>query len=245
MNIQTIDTMLAENLSLIACNPQQMAASQQPLIDWCLRKIATLRQEHAELSENLDICKRNGWRTVTLSKQVNLTKKRMIFYGKIANAVKAGYIIVPDFPVDVFAVRTDRESPKYAAAYSPDSSQFTQKALAIPEGEGRYVSPEPFRRNIGETYTDPKTGEKKNRDHWVVSDFDEVLDFPIKAVKPEVLQATAEAMARKLFDEIGVIEHRPKQDPIVVGKILDPRSTAYNRRYVTFFVAWWLNTEDL
>lgn len=51
-------------------------------------------------------------------------------------------------------------------------------------------------------------------------------------------------MALRVFDQLGVIQHERKRDPIIVGQIVDPRDK-YRNRVVSFFVAWWLNTETL
>jgi hypothetical protein len=68
------------------------------------------------------------------------------------------------------------------------------------------------------------------------------VDFPLQGVMPEVLRATSRAMALKLFDQLGVVLNNGGRDPIVVGQLLDPKG---NSRLVTFFVAWWLNTDTL
>jgi hypothetical protein len=71
----------------------------------------------------------------------------------------------------------------------------------------------------------------------------EDVEFPMTLVKPQVLDATAKAMARKIFDQIGVLPNRrAKGDPILVGLIIPP-----HRRHepLTFFISWWLNTNDL
>jgi hypothetical protein len=49
-------------------------------------------------------------------------------------------------------------------------------------------------------------------------------------------------MALRVFDEMGTVTNQSGRDPIVVGRLLDPRG---NRRCTTFFVAWWLDTATL
>jgi len=41
---------------------------------------------------------------------------------------------------------------------------------------------------------------------------------------------------------MGTVQNGVGKDPIVVGRLLDPRG---NRRCVSFFVAWWLDTATL
>jgi len=76
---------------------------------------------------------------------------------------------------------------------------------------------------------------------YTSADYD-VVDFPVSVVKPSILKATQQAMALKLFDQMGIVQNQVGNDPIVVGQLLDPRG---NRRCVTFFVAWWLDTASL
>jgi hypothetical protein len=63
-----------------------------------------------------------------------------------------------------------------------------------------------------------------------------------------VMEATALAMSKRIFDRIGVVTGK-KEDPVVVGQIIDPRSKSVWHhqpdRMVTFFIAWWLDTRTL
>ena len=90
-------------------------------------------------------------------------------------------------------------------------------------------------------------GKDVERHAYEAVDYDDP-DFPVVLVKPVVLDATRRAMALRIFDRIGVVTGR-KQDPIVVGEIIDPRTNLRwshrSQRRVTFFIAWWLNPDDL
>jgi hypothetical protein len=93
-----------------------------------------------------------------------------------------------------------------------------------------------------ESYTVEEGGKQVHKTLHVSDDYDEV-DFPMRAMKPVILQAAARAMALKIFDQIGTVENsRAVGDPILVGQLLDPRG---NRRRTTFFIAWWVDTEML
>jgi hypothetical protein len=65
--------------------------------------------------------------------------------------------------------------------------------------------------------------------------------------KPQIMHATSDAMALKIFDEIGVIpNYRRKVDPIIIGAIYRPDATA--KQYwepVSFLIAWHLRTETI
>jgi hypothetical protein len=109
----------------------------------------------------------------------------------------------------------------------------------IPAGEGEYKNPEPVvhQRNIG-------TADKPLKQYFAKEWQD--IDFPFTTAKPQILSATARAMADKVFDEIGVLPgKRKREDPIVVGRIIDPRSDRYTKRFVTFLIAWFLETKTL
>ena len=67
------------------------------------------------------------------------------------------------------------------------------------------------------------------------------IDFPFKLAKPQIMEATAAAMALKVFDQIGCLPQFRAPDPIICGQILKPK----DRQPVTFFIAWWLDTKTL
>lgn len=233
-----------QNLELVALAPSDLLAAQTNLINWCDGKVAAIRQELADFRENLRIAKENKWRTGTLTTAVNRTEKRITFYEKIKAAVAAGYLIVPNFPVDVFAVRVKREKPRSASTTRTWNPRIDATAELLPAGEGRYVGD--ALKLDDQSYTEKVDGKDKHVSYHVADDFNEV-GFPIQAVKPVVLDATQRAMALKIFDSFGLVRNSSefvnrRGDPIVVGRLIDPRG---NGRMVTFFVAWWLNTRDL
>lgn len=226
------------DLSLVALTPSDMAPVQKELDDWCDRKIVSIRIELDELKDNLRVATESKWRTSGLSAAVRRTEKRIAYYEKIQAAVKAGYLIVPNFPVDLFAVRVKRA--KQAQQTSDYRQTFGAKAELLPAGEGRYVD------DTLAYYTEEYDGNDRDgkaivKSRNVSGDF-EAMDFPVTLVKPEVLRATQRALALRVFDEVGVVQNRTGKDPIVVGRLLDPRG---NGRLCTFFIAWWLDTRDL
>jgi hypothetical protein len=59
------------------------------------------------------------------------------------------------------------------------------------------------------------------------------------------MSATAEAIALKIFDEIGSLpKRRRKGDPIVVGRICGGFGDA-DRKVITFLIAWYVDTREL
>lgn len=237
------------NIELVALAPSDLLAAQTNLVMWCDGKVTAIRREADDLRENLKIAKDNKWRTNGLASALSRTEKRIPFYEKIKAAVAAGYLIVPNFPVDVFAVRVSKAAPKHETRepgqYSTPTIEVSPESL--PAGSGRYVGPEATLTRTD--YRDTKDGKPVWVRRFETDGFEDEIGFPIQAVKPVVLDATQRALALKIFDSIGVVRNggaggwvQRRGDPIVVGRVIDPRG---NGRMVTFFVAWWLNTSDL
>jgi hypothetical protein len=238
---------VAPSLELTATTPVEMQEAQTHLIQWCEQKIVQMKHDAAELAENVAIAIKRKWKSATLKRHAELASKRVTFYEKIKAALEAGYCIVPNFPVTVFAIRTSREKPLrklYIGTYK-HSGNFTQEAQTLPSGEGEYKDPNPY----VQTYSNEKKDSKGNavtEYQKCATKFDDV-EFPINMAKPRIMEATGRAMALKLFDEMGILpDPHPKKDPIIVGRIIDPRPTGYGpRKTITFIVAWHLNVRDI
>lgn len=234
---------MAEDLNLVALAPTDMASTQTALSEWCTRKTKALEAELEDLRDHLLIAVNNGWKLRSLQASINRATRRVTYYEKIRAAVDAGYLLVPNFPVRVLAVRVDRaKQPEQTAGYEYHTEFKRARPELLPAGEGRYVDETLLIRN--DSYQEPDgKGGMKTVDRYVSTDYDEP-DFPFAMVKPVVLAATQHAMALKVFDTIGMVENTASagRDPIMVGQLLDPRG---NGRRSTFFIAWWLNTADL
>ena len=238
------------DFTVIATSPKDMEAAQRSLILWAARKIQSLKGELDVATEQLKVFQQKKWNTHGWRAQLLKLGRRIDFYRKIKAALEAGYYIVPPFPVDVFAIRTDRRVPVRYDGSNPDNHD--QLASILPMGEGRYVDPKPVRNSYTETEShvvNHQTGEKKNVPvlHYYASEYSDV-DFPFKLARAEIREATDAAMSLKVFDRMGVLPRVRKPDPLVCGQILVPGKTQY--RYaepecVTFFVAWWLDTKLL
>lgn len=235
-------------LELTATTPAEMQQAQVALIDWCERKIATLKHDATELAQNVEIAVKNKWKSSTLKRHAEMASKRVTFYEKIKAALEAGYCIVPPFPVTVFAIRTNRDKPlrKLYVGTWEHGGNHSQCAQLLPAGEGDYKDPTPFVQTLKDHDKD-SSGKITKTTHTVwASGFDEV-DFPINMAKPNIMEATSRAMALKVFDELGVLpDPHPKKDPLIVGRIIDPRRAAgFRRKAISFIIAWHLNTRDI
>jgi hypothetical protein len=232
-------TIEAENIHVAALSPAEMVPAQHALIAWCNRKIQALRDEGDELDLHQKLAVENGWKTSVVTANLNRNQRRIVYYQKVQDALKAGYLLVPNMPVDVLAVRVKRaKQPEEVRDHK--WGRFDARPEAhLPSGEGRYVDDQVNYRD--ESYTEKIDGQQKHVSRYVTDAYDEV-DFPIQLTKPVVLDAAARAMALKIFDRIGRVQNGGGRDPILVGQLLDPRG---NGRMTTFFIAWWVDTRDL
>lgn len=230
------------DVNLVALTPAEMVPAQAGLVDWCDRKIRALTDEADELALHEKLATENGWKTSVVTANVNRTARRIVYYSKMRDALAAGYLLVPNMPVEIMAVRVNRAKQSESTSDSAWHGDFPAKPQAsLPSGEGRYVNDTLLRhsRRYGDT---DGAGKPIVRTQYFSGDYDEV-DFPIALTKPVVLDAVARAMALKIFDQIGLVRNgSPKRDPIYVGQLLDPRG---NDRMATFFLAWWVDTSTL
>ncbi len=238
------------DFTVIAKSPSEMEAAQRSLILWAARKIQFQKQEIAEAEEQLRIAKERKWETAAWRKEVTKRENQANYFRKIKAALEAGYYIVPPFPIDIFAIRTDRKAPRHMTGESRDNHD--QLPSVLPIGEGRYVDPKPTRESYVEVEKrqDYKTNQMvdKNITYYHATGFEDVT-FPFKLARAEVKEAAINAMGLKIFDTLGVLPRTRKPDPVVCGQIYVPNKKLW-RHYevneaVTFFVAWWLDTKLL
>ncbi len=238
---QTVQHMPDGNIVVMAENEVQMRQSQEALVAWFDKKVESRKQEAAELEENLAIAKKNKWKTSTLKRHASLARKRVTFTEKIRSALKAGYRIVPNFPVDFISVRTDKKFPSRKTCFSRWSVGEVD-CPCLPVGEGENVS--------SEASTKSRRVERKNvagktyeADLWQADELEEI-DFPVALAKPQVMDAAGEALKKKIFDKVGVLPaKRRNADPVVIGLILGPKN-GYSQLEVSFLISWHLDTSD-
>lgn len=225
--------------TLIATTPTAMEAANKHMAEWAKEKLADVTRELAELHAELTAARKHRWNTKGITRRLKREGKRLDFYRKIRRAVEEGYYVVPNFPGEAFAIRTDAKRPKAQVTHCylrKSGADFPQPVKMLPEGEGRYVRPGATAEYDGRVQVGKdKEGNPKLAKQWSAWDFAEV-EFPVALMKPEAMDATGRAMAFKLFDEM--IECRDWArcgDPMVLGRIRNPRQ---GRPDVTFFVAW-------
>lgn len=236
-------------MELMAAGTQGMAVCMDHLVDWAKKRLSGLKAEVADVEGELEIAIKNKWRTEGFRRVLNRLAKRITYYEKFKKLLELGFSPVPNFPgVQVFAMRTDKDSPRHKTYvvgknWTPDTTQQPGK---LPEGEGHYVDPVPI-CSVDRTYN--KDGEHTGF-KWTTQSWDDI-EFPMAMARPVVMEAASRAMALKLFDEMGILPANPQArssrrgDPLLVGRIVDPRSTQYNKKFVTFIIGWGIDTSTL
>jgi hypothetical protein len=236
---------LNQNVVVIARDPEELERAQNKLIEWASNKVTSERQVQAELQENYDVAVKNKWRSSALKRRLDIAKKMVSYYEKIEAALKAGYCIVPNFPVDVFAIRTDKKKPKRnfeQSKYSSHVGRVSQKTESPPLGKGEFVSDIPIDEHRTKRVRDGE-GEMTTRYCAQAIGFNEP-EFPLTLVKPHIMKDTSRAMTLKFFDEIGVLPERGgKGDPMVIGRVVYRQG--YTERAVSFLISWWVDTREL
>lgn len=239
MEISSQIVPIVNDIQLTATLPNEMVTSQSQLIDWCDQKISFLRAQSSELEEAYLHAKEHKWKFSTLQSQFNKYIKRISYYEKIKSALVAGYYIIPNFPVTMFAIRTKKDTPddKHEWRYWADHTQYSQE---LPQTVGEYKNPEPIVMRIPEKKD--SSGKILQDAESFATDWDEI-DFPVTMAKPYIMEATSQAMALKIFDQFGIMPAKKKEDPVIIGQI--KMKSGYNTKIVSFMIAWHLNTNVL
>lgn len=234
------------NVSVTALQPDDMQASQQALIAWAQQKVVTMRAEAVELRAAYEHARDRKWKSDTLKRHAVLAEKRVTFYEKVLAALEAGFVIIPNFPVALFAIRTIKKSPVGRACepmryYLP---KYEQTPEQLPVGEGEYRNPFPYVCEGAHYMMEGKEHVTSFAGNW--KDF----EFPVAMAKPNIMAAADRTMALKIFDQLGVLPAESKQqvrvkgDPIIVGQLVDPRDK-YSTKLISFMVAWHIDTRSL
>lgn len=250
---------------LVATSPLEMQAAQGDLKAWLEQRLTILERDIVEANRALEEARKNGWATVALVHARNRAVDDETFYNKILMAVEAGHTIIPDFPIQVFAVRAEgsdkAEQHTWTGHVNKDELWLSKPAQAdcLPAGAGEYRNPLPevqswsgFKQKNAEgkeyiPYTVRRTGRPVGP-----------IVFPSTTARSPIMRATAAAMSEKTFDQIGVCLpvqpdagiRRAREnagragDPLVIGQVLRKR-TGSVQRAVSFIIAWYLNLDEL
>ena len=246
--VQQQDVEVRDPEALVALTPGgDGLAVQQSLVGWCDHRLAQLTRERDDARTNYEIAHKAKWRSSPFKAPVRRAEKQIAYYGKVKSALLAGYVMVPNFDAEVFAVRVKEGQRPPQREWLGWSRAPEIVPPGLPEGEGGYASGSP---GVVEWERERSTGGKETVRQYA-GEFDQDFDFPVKMVKPVILEAAQSAMARKLFDEIavasGAAESQRRPDPILLGRIYNrARGGGYSpHHFVTFFLGWWLDPESI
>jgi hypothetical protein len=235
-----------ESLHLVALDRPQLEAAHSKMIEWAKARLETIDVDADVETTNLDIAQKNGWLTTPFERRLNVINRQRTFYTKILTALEAGFAIVPNFAMNIFAIRTDAKTPR-GTATTRTWARFVQSAKLLPAGEGKYLSPLPTVQRETNSVPDGKGGTTSETLAWP-DEFTDV-EFPIMMARPELMTRAGEAMAKKIFDEIGIaadagvaIGGATRADPIILGRIRNPRQ---GRPALTFFIGWYFDPSRL
>lgn len=212
------------SMELVARNPQELVAAHNQMLDWVTKKVTLCEVEIVEKQHGLDAAITKHFDKKPFSAALRRAERRRDFFVKVRGAVQAGYLIVPNFWMNVFMIRTARKGPRGGGKSS--TYQLTQTTEKLPAGEGRNVNPTPS--HFAHTYTN-EDGKKKTI--YTPADFEDA-DFPMEMANAGVVDRTGDAAALLVFDEIGIA--RQDGDPFIVGRIKNPSQ----KSDVSFFIAW-------
>lgn len=223
----------------VAKTPEEMEVAQQGLIAFFEHKQRVATAEADEASENELAASQAGLKTAPFKRLARRLRRKAEYYAKAEAAVRRGDLLVPNLPIQTFAVRVVKDYPAWKQQWIRHTAETVQPAAAA-EGEGRYVAPLAYTAKAREETRDD--GRKDT--YWAAEEFDEEIDFPLVKAKPVVLSQCTAAMQQKIYDEIGVVSEVAKGDPVVIGRIYDG-SDASRGRCMTFVIAWYVDLRDL
>jgi hypothetical protein len=235
------------DFTVVATSPKEMERAQQSLILWAARKIQAEKELMSEAAQQYDTALENNWGSGGWARRISLSEDKIEYYRKIKEALEAGYYIVPPFPMNVFAIRTEKKRPseRMGWASKADAELRGIHPKAVKAGLGEYVSNKVWTTTFTK-YVKGVLDKLEERTYHQPDRFRRV-EFPFKLAKSAVMSETAKAMALKIFDQIGIMGNTPVAnaavpDPIVCGQIMP---WFHKKQPVTFFIAWWLDTSSL
>jgi hypothetical protein len=251
---------------LVATDPSEMKAAQGDLKTHLEQRLSVIEGEILELNAALNEARRNGWNTAALTAARNRAVDDETFYNKLLAAVEAGYTMIPDFPVDVFAVRRvkadSHQSNTWDGYVLPEgtylNSPVQPDCAMVGQGEFRNPSPRLQSYYVGTA----KNRQGQDVDRYRVTRTGEPagpIVFPHFSARHRVMQAAAKAIEQKFFDQIAVCRPtvataagRTAQaastragDPLIIGQVLRKRIGSAPQKCVSFIIAWHLNLNDL
>lgn len=223
--------------TIVATTPEQMLAAKPVVLGWVLDRIAKAEADWADaevLKTELVAAGVEPKRAVSIQ---NRAQRRVRFYEKVRAALDAGYVIIPPFDIQLFAIRTSKPQPK--SEFGDHRWPSVQSAPTLPVGEGQWVDPQPDREESHQVKRKNGAGNEYEVTIYQNGPWKD-LTIPVRAMQPQLIRATSKALQEKIFDAIGIAPAFRSADPIIAGQLRSPEG-----KTLTFFVAWWLDERDL
>lgn len=248
----------------IATSGEEMVRAQSGLTAWVTQRLAQAKGDLSDARLAYNAAVERKWAAGALKRQMERARHLVTYYQKMVAALEAGYVLVPEFPIDVFAIRTSKERPRESEQVAKGGNYGGSPEVhgeMLPIGEGDYKSSKAerlshFSHRANATDYQGKeiieNGKVKTEAmyKWTNDAFRDVT-FPLVAAKLEVMSPTAAAMALKVFDEIGIsvkgsANARTRTgDPLIIGAIHSAGATVWSRRTCHFLIAWFVDTRAL
>lgn len=230
-----------DDVLLVASNPEEMQVAQAGLVSWFENKVTALKNDLSDAESNIEIARKGKFKMGPFQSVASKVRRELTYYEKGLAAVREGFCIVPNFPVDIIAIRTNKAEPVGTANVKWGTPAIEQEAGKLPVGDGEYRDPLP---TVGVTHIEKNEKNEVTAKWWQAIEFQDV-SIPVSFMKPRVLEATQRAMAMKIFDEIGILPDRRKRksDPVVCGRVIVKRG--YETRVMTFLISWFIDTKQL
>ena len=245
-------------LLIVATNPDEMLQAQLNLIDWAANAKATAQKELTEYEALLAGAVQSKISQVPYKRLIAIAQGQIDYFNKMELLFRAGYFMVPEFPMNLIAIRTKRLSPKTREQVKRwNTDHHAVPSEHLPAGIGEYVSSSALCR---EWDVEEKRADNSTRKTRMIEQYGyDKISPPVAFMRPKLLNALDQALQAKVFDEIGILlpqrpaaPHRgapirtiqPNPDPMLFGTIT--RKETGNKIFRTqFLIAWWIDTKTI
>lgn len=235
---------VAMDIVVVARNSAEMAQAQCKLVAWATTKIEAEKALLKDAEDRSELAKKMHQARAGYAKIVAEHREGVVFYEKVKVALEHGYCIVPNFPVEILAVRTTDVEPDYAENLNRWTNAFDVDPMRLPAGMGHYVGPLTKVSTTKRTSLDKDNKPVVKKIHY--TDGFRPVTFPARLAKMEILEDLSRAQKVKVFDAIGILPKvtRRPADPMLIGQIYQ-RLGPYSTKTISFMIAWWIDTAAL
>ena len=235
---------VATDIVVVARSSAEMAQARTRLVAWATDKVAEEKAALVEAEAKFELAKKMHQARAGYAKIVAEHREGVVFYEKVKVALEHGYCIVPNFPVELLAVRTTDVEPDYAESLNRWTASFEVEPMRLPAGMGHYVGPTATVGSKKRTDLDKDNKPVVKTVHYTKG-FRPVT-FPARLAKMEILEDLGRAQRVKVFDSIGMLPKvkRNPPDPMLIGQI-HQRLGPYSTKTISFMIAWWIDTASL